>query len=221
MDQEIQIAVIPVTPLQQNCSILFSSVSGTAVVIDPGGDVDKILEFLNEKKLKVAAIWLTHGHIDHVGGVARLKDQTECPVIGPHRDDQFLLDSVQEQGAHYGVEGGRNFVPDQYLDEGDTLEFETVQFDVYHCPGHSPGHVIFHAASMQFAFVGDVLFQGSIGRTDLPGGNFDQLIRSVVDKLWPLGNDTQFLPGHGPGSTFGQERKSNGFVSDRVLSSES
>lgn len=217
MDQDFQIVVIPVTPLQQNCSILFSETTHKAVVIDPGGDVDRIQSFLSERNLEVEAIWLTHGHIDHVGGVGQLQEQLKCPILGPHADDQFLLDMVEQQGEHYGVQGGRNFTPDKYLDDGDQLEFGETTFNVYHCPGHSPGHVIFHAAAKKFAFVGDVLFQGSIGRTDLPGGNFEQLIQSVVEKLWPLGSETQFLPGHGPGSTFGQERQSNGFVADSVL----
>ena len=145
-----------------------------------------------------------------------VKRHFDCPIIGPHRDDQFLLDAAEKQGLRYGIDGAENVKVDRFLEEGDTIDLSGIEFGVLHCPGHSPGHLVFYRVEDQFAFVGDVLFQGSIGRTDLPGGNFDQLIDSIVTKLWPLG-DLQFLPGHGPASTFAEERRSNAFVADREL----
>jgi glyoxylase-like metal-dependent hydrolase (beta-lactamase superfamily II) len=214
---EFQIQVIPVTPLQQNASIIWSTKTKQAALVDPGGDRDRLIDAAKELQVDITAIWLTHGHIDHIGAATALKDHFGCPIIGPHKDDQFLLDHAETQGMKYGITEAQNVQPDRFLEEGDTIEVAGIEFSVLHCPGHSPGHVVFHRQEAQFAFVGDVLFRGSIGRTDLPGGNFDQLIESITQKLWPLGNDMQFLPGHGPGSTFGQERLDNGFVSDQVL----
>ena len=218
-DQEpgFMIQVIPVTPLQQNASIIWSTDTKEAALVDPGGDFDVLTAAVKELQVKITAIWLTHGHIDHIGAATALKNEFNCPIIGPHKDDEFLLANAQKQGMKYGINDALDVEPDRYLEEGDTIELAGIEFDVYHCPGHSPGHVIFHQKETDFAFVGDVLFRGSIGRTDLPGGNHEQLIQSVVQKLWPLGNDVQFLPGHGSGSTFGQERQDNGFVSDHAL----
>lgn len=212
-----KIQVIPVTPLQQNASIIWSTDTNEAALVDPGGDFDVLTSAVKELQVNVTTIWLTHGHIDHIGAATALKNEYNCPIIGPHKDDEFLLANAQMQGRKYGIDDALNVEPDRYLEEGDTIELAGIVFDVYHCPGHSPGHVIFHQKDSGFAFVGDVLFRGSIGRTDLPGGDHQQLIQSVVQKLWPLGNDVQFLPGHGPGSTFGQERQDNGFVSDHAL----
>jgi glyoxylase-like metal-dependent hydrolase (beta-lactamase superfamily II) len=214
---EFQIAVIPVTPFEQNASLIWSTATREAAVVDPGGDMDRLLAAIDQQQLRVTAIWLTHGHIDHVGAATALQKKLSCPIIGPHRDDQFLLDAVEMQAEQYGIAEGLNVKPDRFLVEGDQISLAGIDFDVLHCPGHSPGHVVFYRREAKFAFVGDVLFHGSIGRTDLPGGDYDQLIRSITEKLWPLGNDTQFLPGHGPGSTFGQERQNNAFVSDRAL----
>lgn len=170
-----------------------------------------------EHDLKVVAVWLTHGHMDHAGAAAEIAEKTGAPVIGPHEDDQWLLDSLQSQGESYGMNDARNVTPDRYLSDGDQLELGGLEFDVVHCPGHTPGHVVITQSDLRVAFVGDVLFQGSIGRTDFPRGNHAQLIQSFTEKLWPLGNDMQFVPGHGPTSTFSDERQHNAFVADAVL----
>lgn len=211
-----QVQIVPVTPLQQNAALVWATETKTAAVIDPGGDQDLLLRTAQNLGLNLTAIWLTHGHIDHVGAASAIQQALGIPIIGPHQDDQFLLDSVELQAAQFGLFGAKNVRPDRYLSEGDSVELSGIQFEVLHCPGHSPGHVVFARPEDRFAIVGDVLFRGSIGRTDLPGGNYEQLIRSIVEKLWPLGNDTQFICGHGPGSTFGQERLDNAFVADHV-----
>ncbi len=218
---EFQIQVIPVTPLQQNASVIWSTETKQAAVVDPGGDLDRLIDVAEELQVDITAIWLTHGHIDHIGAATALKEHFGCPIIGPHKDDQFLLDQAEMQGKKYGIENAKNVQPDRYLKAGDTVELAGIEFGVLHCPGHSPGHIVLHRVESQFAFVGDVLFRGSIGRTDLPGGNHEQLIQSITQKLWPLGNEIQFLPGHGPGSTFGQERIDNAFVADHVLAARS
>ena len=210
-----QIQVIPVTPLQQNASIIWSTETREAAVVDPGGDADRLLDATTQLGVTVTAIWVTHGHIDHVGAVVELKEKFGCPIIGPHEDDQWLLDEVESSGAKYGIMG-KNFTPDRYLSEGDTVALSGIEFGVLHCPGHSPGSIVLFNTDMKFAFVGDVLFRGSIGRTDLPRGDHNQLINSVVQKLWPLG-DMHFLPGHGPASSFAQERLDNPFVGDNVV----
>jgi len=212
-----QVQIVPVTPLQQNAALVWAAETKEAAVVDPGGDQDLLLRAAKELELNITAIWLTHGHIDHVGAATAMKEALGCPIIGPHQDDQFLLDGVEMQAAQFGLVGAKNVQPDRYLSEGDSVELSRIKFDVLHCPGHSPGHIVFVRPDDHFAIVGDVLFRGSIGRTDLPGGNHEQLIRSVVEKLWPLGNETQFICGHGPGSTFGQERMDNAFVSDHAL----
>jgi glyoxylase-like metal-dependent hydrolase (beta-lactamase superfamily II) len=183
-----------------------------ATVIDPGGDVDAILAALAEQKLTLGNILLTHGHMDHAGGAAELRERTGVPVTGPHRADALLLDNLEKQGRAYGLEGARNLVPDSWLAEGDEVSIAGLPFQVLHCPGHSPGSVTFHNLEMKFAVVGDVLFQGSIGRTDFPYGDHAALISAITTKLLPLGDDIAFICGHGPGSDFGTERRSNPFL---------
>jgi len=212
----LQIRIVPVTPLQQNCSLIWDTATKHATLVDPGGDVERLTGALNHFGLALKHIWLTHGHMDHAGAAAELRERTGVAVEGPHRDDQFWLDQIEEGARRYGIKGGRNVTPDRYLEDGDELELEGVKFDVSHTPGHTPGHVVIHRKAAKIAFVGDVLFAGSIGRTDFPRGDHAQLIRSITEKLWPLGDDVTFVPGHGPTSTFGRERQTNPFVADRL-----
>lgn len=214
---KLAIEVIPVTPFQQNTSMLWSTETMEGVFIDPGGEVDKLMSRAEANGVKIVAVWLTHGHLDHAGAATQVKERTDCPIIGPHEDDQWLLDSIVEQWAKYGVTDTANCKPDKYLTDGDTLELAGETFGVVHTPGHTPGHVVIYHQTGGLAFVGDVLFKGSIGRTDFPKGNHQQLLDSITQKLWPLGNNMRFVPGHGPMSTFGEERKTNGFVADSVL----
>ncbi|MEQ1943264.1 MBL fold metallo-hydrolase [Mesorhizobium sp. VNQ89] len=205
--------IVPVTAFQQNCTILFDMDDKTGVVIDPGGDVDRILEALEQNGIKAGAIWLTHGHIDHAGGAMELKEALGVDIIGPHEADRQLLENIENQARMFGVgDAVRNCTPDRCLVEGDRVSFGGHEFEVLHCPGHAPGHVVFYNRAAKFAHVGDVLFRGSIGRTDLPGGDHAALIRSIKEKLLPLGDDIGFICGHGPGGQFGEERRSNPFL---------
>jgi glyoxylase-like metal-dependent hydrolase (beta-lactamase superfamily II) len=208
--------IVPVTLFEQNCTILWDADTKQAVVFDPGGDVPRILEAIEKTAVKVEKIWLPHGHIDHVGGAAELREALGVPIEGPHQADKFLLDNVVTSGAQFGMSGVRNFAPDRWLNEGDKVQIGALSFDILHCPGHSPGSVVYFNREMRFAHVGDVLFNGSVGRTDLPGGSHATLISSITDKLLPLGDDIGFLCGHGAGSTFGHERKTNPFLTGEL-----
>ncbi|EIM72082.1 hydrolase [Nitratireductor aquibiodomus RA22] len=209
----LRAGVIPVTPFQQNCTILFDEDIKTGVVVDPGGEVDRIRAAIDDNGITVESIWLTHGHIDHAGGAMDLREALGVPLIGPHEDDRELLANLENQARMFGLDQSvRNVTPDRYLSEGETVSFGEHEFEVLHCPGHAPGHVVFFNRKARFAHVGDVLFNGSVGRTDLPGGDHDALIRSIREKLLPLGDDIGFLCGHGPGGRFGDERRSNPFL---------
>jgi len=210
---QLQAGIIPVTAFQQNCTILFDSESKKGIVIDPGGDVDQIREVIEKNAIDVTAIWLTHGHIDHAGGAMDLKDALGVEIIGPHRDDLPLLSGLEDQAAMFGLDGAvRNVTPDKWLEEGENVAFDGHTFEVYHCPGHAPGHVIYYNRAANFAHVGDVLFRGSIGRTDLPGGDHQQLLESIRTKVFPLGDDVGFICGHGAGGRIGEERRTNPFL---------
>ncbi len=202
----------PVTPFQQNCSIVWCDVTRQAAVIDPGGDLDVILDTVRRLDVKLEQIWITHAHIDHAGATAELAEQLHLPIIGPHKGDQFWIDGLAQAAANYGFPPARPFKPTRWLHDGDTVSIGEHTLQVRHCPGHTPGHVVFYSPEMQRAFVGDVLFAGSIGRTDFPRGDHEALIHSITQRLWPMGNDTVFIPGHGPESTFGRERRSNPYV---------
>ena len=206
----------PVTLFQQNASIIYCSNTNKCAIVDPGGDLEILLEIAKNNNLIPEKILLTHGHIDHAGGATELSEILKVEIHGPHIEDKFLLDELQRQGEMFGLPS-KDCKPDVWLDEGDVVELGDEKLDVYFCPGHTPGHIIFYNEANKLALVGDVLFNGSIGRTDLPGGNHDQLINSVKDKLWPLGKEIEFIPGHGPMSTFEAERLSNPFVSDQAL----
>ncbi|MDE2486294.1 MAG: MBL fold metallo-hydrolase [Alphaproteobacteria bacterium] len=213
----IKAVIAPVTPLQQNCTIVWCAKTRKAAVIDPGGEVPKLLGALKQYDLELEKIWITHGHLDHAGGTAALKEATGAPIEGPHPDDAFWIDQIESSGARWGMPDARGFTPDRWLQDGDRVSLGDTEFEVYHCPGHTPGHVVFFHREARFAQVGDVLFQGSIGRTDFPRGDYGQLIASITGRLWPLGEDVRFVPGHGPMSTFGQERRTNPFVADEAL----
>jgi hydroxyacylglutathione hydrolase len=205
--------IVPVTPFEQNCAILFDMDTKQGVVVDPGGDVDQILAAIRDNGIDVGQIWITHGHLDHAGGAMELKEALSVDIVGPHEADRKLLANIETQAANFGVPGlMRNCTPDRFLAEGDKVSFGDHVFEVLHCPGHAPGHVVFFNREARFAHVGDVLFRGSIGRTDLPGGDHATLIRSIKEKLLPLGDDVGFLCGHGPGSRFGDERTGNPFL---------
>lgn len=205
---------LPVTAFQQNCSLIWDEQSRQAAVIDPGGDLDRLLTQVERLGLRLEQIWLTHAHIDHAGGTGELARMHKLPIIGPHPGDQFWIDALPQQSVMFGFPRAEAFTPTRWLHEGDTVSLGAHTLQVRHCPGHTPGHVVFYSPDLKRAFVGDVLFAGSIGRTDFPQGNFDQLVDSIRSKLWPLGDETIFIPGHGPESSFGEERRSNPFVAD-------
>ena len=203
---------IPVTAFQQNCSILWCDETLQAAVIDPGGDLDLLLGEVKRLGLTLGQIWLTHAHIDHAGGTAELAQRLKLPIIGPHKADQFLIDGLAGQSKMFGFPPAGAFTPTRWLVDADTVTLGNCTLNVRHCPGHTPGHVVFHSPEIARAFVGDVLFAGSIGRTDLPQGDHETLLSSIVERLWPMGDATVFIPGHGPESTFGRERRSNPYV---------
>jgi len=213
----MKLAIIPVTPFQQNCSLIVCEATGQAALVDPGGEVDRLLSSVERTGAKLAKVLVTHGHLDHCGGAAEVKARTGVPIEGPQSEDRFWIEQMDQQGRNFGVPGARSFTPDRWLEAGDSVVVGEIRFDVQHCPGHTPGHVVFVQPELRIAFVGDVLFQGSIGRTDFPRGDYDTLLRSITTKLWPLGDDMRFVPGHGPMSTFGDERRSNPFVGDFAL----
>ena len=207
--------IIPVTPFQQNCTLVWCKETMEGAFIDPGGEVDRLIAEADERGAKVVKILITHGHMDHAGGVADMSERLKIPIEGPHEDDKFWIDQITESAEKYGMgPGPRPFIPDRWLNGGDEVSFGKVTLGVRHCPGHTPGHVIFYHENLQFAQVGDVLFRGSIGRTDFPRGDHETLINSIKTQLWPLGDGITFIPGHGPPSTFGEERRTNPFVAD-------
>lgn len=213
----VRYQIIPVTSLQQNCTLLWDEETLCGAIVDPGGDLDVLDRFIDDHHIKIEKILVTHGHLDHVGGVAAMAKARDIPIVGPHIDDKFWIDMLPQVAAQYHFPTADRFIPTQWLNHLDVIEAAGKKFDVIHCPGHTPGHVVFFQREDHVAMVGDVLFQGSIGRTDLPQGNYQTLIDSITQRLWPLGNDVTFIPGHGPTSTFGQERLMNNFVSDTAL----
>lgn len=208
----LQYQTIPVTAFQQNCSLVWCDQTLDAAVIDPGGDLEAIEWEVERLGLHLQAIWLTHAHIDHAGGTAELARKHALDIVGPHEDDRFWIAGLPQQSAMFGFPPAEVFEPTRWLHDGDTVQIGQETLQVRHCPGHTPGHVVFHAPQIDRCFVGDVLFAGSIGRTDFPQGNHQQLIDSIVQRLWPMGDQTVFIPGHGPESSFGRERKTNPYV---------
>ena len=213
----LKAAIITVTPFQQNCSVIWKEDTKIAAVTDPGGDLELIEKFIEDQNLTLSKIFITHGHLDHAAEAKALANKFNVVIEGPQIEDEFLTSTLETQGKAYGMPNAQNFVPDRWLNEGDQIELDGEKLDVYDCPGHTPGHVIFHHIESKLAIVGDVLFQGSVGRTDLPGGNMEALISAIREKLLPLGDDITFIPGHGPISTLGQERLTNPFVADQLF----
>ncbi|MFT5329259.1 MAG: hydroxyacylglutathione hydrolase [Parasphingorhabdus sp.] len=215
-DAPLKAVIIPVTPLQQNCTLLWCTKTNKAALSDPGGDLNRLKAAVEEHGVDLEKIILTHGHLDHCGQAGMLAEELGIPIEGPHEDDRFWIDQLEGDGARFGMEA-KSFEPDRWLKDGDQVTVGDLVLDVIHCPGHTPGHVTFYHQPSKLAVVGDVLFQGSIGRTDFPRGNHQDLINAITQKLWPLGDDVTFIPGHGPTSQFGYERKTNAFVADDVL----
>jgi glyoxylase-like metal-dependent hydrolase (beta-lactamase superfamily II) len=207
----MEFTILPVTPYQQNCSLVWDE-AGRAALIDPGGEAGRLLAEVSRRGLTLQSLLLTHGHLDHVGAAVELRDKLGVPIIGPQREEQFWLDSLPQQAELFGFPPATTFTPDQWLEDGDRVDVGSIRFEVLHCPGHTPGHVVFYQPEARLAFVGDVLFNGSIGRTDFPRGDHAALIGAIRDKLFPLGDDVRFVPGHGAMSTFGHERRENPFV---------
>ena len=210
----IHYQIIPVTSFEQNCTLLWCGETMRAAVVDPGGDIPRILDAVKANGVTLEKILVTHGHLDHAGAVADLAEQLSLPIEGPQREDQFWIDGMPQQSKMYGFPNVRVFTPDRWLEQGDRVAVGNLTLDVLHCPGHTPGHVVYFNEPGRLAIVGDVLFRGSIGRTDFPKGDFDALISSIRSRLWPLGDDVAFISGHGPMSTFGAERRSNPFCGD-------
>lgn len=211
----LQVALVPVTPFQQNASIVWCTRTGVAAIVDPGGDVPKFIEAIAKLGVTPTAIWLTHGHIDHAGGAAELAEKLSLPIIGPHIGDEFLMEGLEAQGRRFGMPESRPATSDRWLEQGETVALGDLTFDIQHVPGHSPGSVVFVHAPSRFALVGDTLFAGSIGRTDFPYGDHALLIEGIREKLLPLGDDLTILPGHGPASTIGEERLNNPHIQER------
>ena len=212
----MKFSIIPVTPYQQNCSLIWCEATGKAALVDPGGDVERLLQEVERQEVTLEKILLTHGHLDHVGGALELSGQLGLPILGPQEEDTFLLESLPGQAQMFGFPPTQAFLPDQWLRHGELVTVGELTLDVIHCPGHTPGHIVFMSQEARIAFVGDVLFMGSIGRTDFPRGNHAALIQSIRERLFPLGDDIRFIPGHGPMSTFGHERLTNPYVRDQT-----
>lgn len=213
----MKLEVVPVTAFQQNCSVLWCEKTRRAAIVDPGGDLERVLKVIESNGLTLEKILITHAHLDHAGATAELARRYSVPIEGPHSGDQFWIEQMPAQAKMFGFPPSEAFVPTRWLQQGDHVTVGELEFEVRHCPGHTPGHVVFFHAPSRFAIVGDVLFAGSIGRTDFPRGNHADLIRSIRENLFPLGDDVTFLPGHGPTSTFGAERRSNPFVADALF----
>ena len=210
----MQFGVVPVTAFEQNCTVVWCEKTKRAAVVDPGGDLDRIEAFLQQQGLTLEKVLITHGHCDHAGGALELSERHQVPIEGPQEEDAFWLEKLEDQSRMFGLPAARSFTPTRWLSQGDTVSVGEESLEVLHCPGHTPGHVVFFSRPADVAIVGDVLFAGSIGRTDFPRGDYDTLIRSIREKLFPLGDDVEFIPGHGPTSTFGNERKNNQYVAD-------
>ncbi|MET1756759.1 MBL fold metallo-hydrolase [Novosphingobium sp. RD2P27] len=212
----MRVAILPVTPLQQNCTLIWCTKTMRGAFVDPGGDLDMLKAALAKSGVTLEKVLVTHGHLDHCGMAGELAKELGVPIEGPQEEDRFWIAQLDEDGPRWNMEA-HSFEPDRWLENGDQVALGDLTLDVYHCPGHTPGHVVFHHAPSRFAIVGDVLFQGSIGRTDFPRGDLQTLVTSITGRLWPLGDETTFVPGHGPISTFGDERRSNPFVGDAAL----
>lgn len=210
----LNVRIIPVTPYQQNCQLIWCDETMEGALVDPGGDLERLEAAVQQFNVKLKQILITHGHLDHCAGTSALAKKYQLPIIGPHKEDQFWIDQLPESCRAMGFPPAEAFTPDRWLEHGDTVKVGNVELQVLHCPGHTPGHVVFFDPETKVASVGDVLFQGSIGRTDFPRGDHETLIRSIRERLWPLGDDVRFIPGHGPISTFGHERATNPFVAD-------